>query len=134
MKQLLFLLFCAFILASCYNKKLTFQSDPENFTIREISIDSAMIYRNNYTNNPKFKAYFRQGMYIPVKIIDALRTEQGINGIMVYYGKTQEFKSPVFILTGTKEILNYKQRVANKGTYATTAFLVYYPCPTHCPR
>lgn len=134
MNKIIILIFGAFLLTSCYSKKLTFRSDPENFTVREISLDSAKIYRENYTNDPKIKADFREGMYIPVKIIDAIRTEQGINGIMVYYGKSPEFKSPVFILTGTKDIFNYKRRDVYKGRSAQTAYLVYFPCPTHCGK
>jgi hypothetical protein len=115
-------------LAACYPKRLTTASFPENFTVREISKDSAEIYKKNYLDDPKFKIDFRQGMYIPVKIIDAIRTEEGINGIMVYYGKSPEYKSPVFILTGTKDILNYKSRNANSAPFAEKAYLVYYPC------
>ncbi|ULQ53108.1 hypothetical protein [Flavihumibacter fluvii] len=132
MKQLLIILTGTLLLAACYPKRLTTASFPENFTVREISKDSAEIYKKNYLDDPKFKIDFRQGMYIPVKIIDAIRTEEGINGIMVYYGKSPEYKSPVFILTGTKDILNYKSRSANSAPFAEKAYLVYYPCPTHC--
>lgn len=132
MKKLLIIILGLFFLAACYPKKLTFSTDPENYTVREISNDSAEIYKKNYENDPKFKIDFRRGMYIPMKIIDAIRTEQGLNGLMVYYGKSPEFKSPVFILTGTKDILNYTTRIANSGLFAEKSYLVYYPCPTHC--
>lgn len=134
MKQFTIIIIGLFFLAACYPKKLTFSTAAENYTVREISSDSAEIYKKNYTDDPKFKIDFRQGMYIPMKIIDAIRTEQGLNGIMVYYGKSPEFKSPVFILTGTKEILNYKTSNVNQGPPAGTAYLVYFPCPTHCDR
>jgi hypothetical protein len=134
MKPILIAVFGIIFLASCYPKRLTFASDPEAFTVREISKDSAEIYKKNYVDHPKFKIDFRQGMYIPMKIIDAIRTEQGLNGVMVYYGKSPEFKSPVFIVTGTKDILNYKTSNTNSGSFAETAYLVYYPCPTHCGR
>ena len=126
MKQLVLILLAATLLASCYSKKLTDASPQENFAVREITIAQADSLRNNYVNKPSLKKYFRRGMYLPVKVLDALRTEEGINGIMVYYGYTSEFKSPVFVLIGTKTILGYKNQFADK------AYMVYYPCPTHC--
>ncbi|MBZ5857036.1 hypothetical protein [Flavihumibacter profundi] len=134
MKQLFLAAFTLILLASCYSKKLTYVSTPENFQVREISDDSAKIYRKNYEDDPKFKADFRQGMYIPIKIIDAIRTEQGLNGIMIYYGKTPEFKSPVFLVSGTKDILNYKRSKDYSGPLGITTYMVYYPCPTQCGK
>jgi hypothetical protein len=132
MKKLLVAGSLMMLLGACYTKKLTFVRTPENYQVRVISLDSAEIYKKNYTEHPRYKAAFKEGMFIPLKIIEALKTDQGITGISIYYGQSPEFLSPVFIITGTKENVNYKIQKNESGKFATEAYLVYYPCPTHC--
>jgi hypothetical protein len=134
MKNLGLAAICLMLLASCYSKKLTRDETVENFIVRAIPRDSADIYMANYEKEPAFKQHFKRGMYIPMEIIDAIKSQQGLNGIMVYYGKSPEFKSPVFILFGTTDKLQYRPSRNYASPAADNTYLVYYPCPTQCGK
>lgn len=134
MKNLLPVALCLLVLSSCYSKRLTSDQTIENFIVRPIPRDSADFYMTNYENAPAFKQHFKKGMFIPMEIIDAIRTQQGLSGIMVYYGKSPEFKSPVFILFGTTDKLQYKPSRNYANPPSDNTYLVYYPCPTQCGK
>lgn len=134
MKNLVLAGISLLLLASCYSKRLTRDETIENFIVRPIPKDSADNYMANYENDPAFKQHFKRGMYIPMEIIDAIKTQQGLSGIMVYYGKSPEFRSPVFILFGTTDKLQYKPGRNYADPSADKTYLVYYPCPTQCGK
>jgi hypothetical protein len=132
MKKLLFVLISFFALASCKSgKQLTIPAD-EKFIATKITSEQAAEYERAYQSDPGFKAAFRNGMYLPVSIIDEIRKTTGIEGIALNYGKHPDYASPVFILfaTSTKPDNSAKK---SDGT-ENAIYMVYYPCPTICGK
>lgn len=132
MKQILIILFCLFTLAACKSgKPLTIPAD-EKFIAIKITAAQATEYERAYQADQHFKAAFRNGMYLPVSVIDEIRKAVGIEGIAINYGKHPDYTSPVFILfaTSTKPTDTEKK---SDGT-ENVIYLVYYPCPTVCGK
>ena len=127
MKHLMVVLSIAIAFIACKSSKA--QTQQEQYFAREISQDSAALLIKYYEEDKGFKNAFGRGMFIPVKVIDALR-EEGLSGFSIYYGKHPSFITPVFLIHATKEAFQYKPSPVN--TPPTRTYIVYYPCPTQC--
>ncbi len=132
MKQLTILLLGILLFASCKSTRVTIP-DNEKYVAVQITAEQADEYERAYQGDPKFKANFRNGMYLPVDVIDQLRKTEGIKGFSIYYGKHPDYASPVFILYPTDiSAENQQQKSAKSGV--DPIYLVYYPCPTMCGK
>lgn len=130
MKHLMLVFFIATAFVACKSTKA--QTQDEQYFYREISQDSANILQRNYAEDKNFKNAFRDGMFIPIKVIDELRKTEGLTGFSIYYGKYPPYLTPVFLIYGTKDgKLEYKN-AAPANPPATNTYIVYYPCPTQC--
>ena len=129
MKYFMLYLFAGMILlASCSSiNKIV---DEGKYQAVQISDSTASEYIRNYEKKPLFRGKFKRGMFIPNVVLDSLIRQEGISGISIYYGKHPEFKSPVFIIYGSRQQLNYKRSDA----FADVIYMVYYPCPTICGK
>jgi hypothetical protein len=136
MKHLLVLLCTISLFAACKSQQIPDQYPQEKYTFREISRDSAELFIKNFeSSGAKFKETFRKGMNIPMKVINELQDANGMGGIAIYYGRSPEFLSPVFILFQSQEVFQYKPGLNYDKSVATKTYVVYYPCPTQCaPR
>lgn len=132
MKQVVIILFCLFTLAACKSGKPLAIPADEKFIAIKITSEQATEYERAYQADQSFKAAFRNGMYLPLSVIDDLRKSEGIEGIAVYYGKHPDYSSPVFILYSTSTTPTNQQKKADGS--GDTIYLVYYPCPTICGK
>lgn len=133
MKNLFLLIACVLMLASCKSTRVPIIPDGEKYTAFEISKEQAEEYERNYQQDPTIKKNFREGMYLPVSVIDELRKITDFQGLAIYYGKHPDYSSPVFILYASKVSETTKQAKSTEGG-GGKIFLVYYPCPTICGK
>lgn len=132
MKNVFILLLSVFVIASCKSTKpITIPADEKHIAVK-ITAEQAAEYERNYQTDPDFKKTFRNGMYLPVAVLDDLRKSIGIEGVAIYYGKDPEFASPVFILYATKTTPTSQQ--GKSSGEGEVIYKVYYPCPTICGK
>ena len=133
MKQLIILILGLTLFVSCKSTRpITDQFPEEKYTAFEITREQAAEYEKAYQSDADFKKRFRDGMYLPVHIIDELRKQSNCQGFAVYYGKHPEFSSPVFIIYVTSTTESNRQAKASEGE--GKVYLAYYPCPTLCGK
>ena len=128
MKQFIFFLSFVILLAACTSNKPLAIPPDEKFEAKKITPAEASTYRQNYENQPSYKVNFRKGMMIPVSVIDSIRNGRNLEAIAVYFGKHPNFNSPVFIVYGAKSISTANPEESEE------VYMVYYPCPTNCPK
>lgn len=126
MKLLMAFLASILILSSC--SSLNKVVDEGKYRWTEVSDTLARDYRARYENSPAFRSHFKKGMFIPMAVIDAIRTSEGLTGVMIYYGRSPEYNSPVFLVYGSRHVLGYKR----SDVFADKVYMVYYPCPSIC--
>lgn len=130
MKRLFLFLLVITVIGACNSGKSINESFGEGFQARPISEDSAMIYRKNFESDRKFRQTFRKGMMIPAEVLKTIY-DQGVDEIYVYYGKSPDFRTPVFIVYGASSKMKYKASTSG-NTPPRVTYMVYYPCPPNC--
>ncbi len=132
MKNVFILLFSMLVLVSCKTSRSIPIPTDEKYVAEKITPEQAAELEKNYQADPDFKKTFRNGMYLPISVLDDLRKSVGIEGISIYYGKDPGFASPVFILYATKITPTSQQEKSADG--GDVIYKVYYPCPTICGK